>query len=155
MNRCSQFFSLFSSFQYTVDYYCRWLDSNRGPLYQLSHNHCPSSNFSNSKDPFLGSGCGRVDSAAVSDARAPGFESCHWQLLLNNYLPLNVYRKDGKKEKEGGNGPFLNRSVLTTSTCLGQLRLAKSYFFVTHSPKTVAPGKKLNFLQCNCSANCY
>ena len=54
-----------------------------------------------------GSGCGAVGRAVASDIRGPGFESSHWQLLLNIYLLLTVCRKDENKEKEAGNGPFL------------------------------------------------
>ena len=38
----------------------------------------------------MGSGCGTVDSVDAIDTRGPGFESCHRQLLLNNYLPTMV-----------------------------------------------------------------
>ena len=51
----------------------------------------------------LGSGCGTVDSAVISETRWTGFESNHQQLLL--YI-FNVYRKDETKEKEAGNDPF-------------------------------------------------
>ena len=53
-----------------------------------------------------GSGCGTVGRAVASNTRETGFESSHWQLLLNIYLLLTVCRKDGNKEKEAGNGPF-------------------------------------------------
>ena len=46
----------------------------------------------------------KVDSMVASDTQGPGFRSSHRQLLLNNYLLLNVCRKDGNKEKEAGNG---------------------------------------------------
>ena len=38
-----------------------------------------------SQSPILGCGCGTVGSAVASETRGPGFESSHWQLLLNNY----------------------------------------------------------------------
>ena len=47
----------------------------------------------------------------TSDTRGPGFESSHWQLLLNIYLLLTVCRKDENKEKEAGNGPFFKKTV--------------------------------------------
>ena len=50
----------------------------------------------------MGHGCGAVGRAVASDTRGPGFESSHWQLLLNIYY----CRKDENKEKEAGNGPF-------------------------------------------------
>ena len=41
--------------------------------------------------------CGKVGSAVASDTIEPGFESCHRQFLLNNYLLLTVNRKDKNK----------------------------------------------------------
>ena len=58
---------------------------------------------------MLGSCCGAVGRAVASNIRGPGFESSHWQLLLNIYLLLTVCRKDENKEKEAGNGPFLKK----------------------------------------------
>ena len=40
-----------------------------------------------------------------------GFESSHWQLLLNIYLLLTVCRKDENKEKGAGNGPFFKKQM--------------------------------------------
>ena len=54
----------------------------------------------------MGSGCGAFGRVVASNTRGPGFESSHWQLLLNIYLLLTVCRKDENKEKEAGNGPF-------------------------------------------------
>ena len=42
----------------------------------------------------------------ASNNRGPGFESSHWQLLLNNYSPLTVSTKDENNEKEEGYGPL-------------------------------------------------
>ena len=53
----------------------------------------------------VGSGCGAVGRAVASKTRGPGFESSHWQLLLNIYLLLTV-EKTKNKEKEAENGPF-------------------------------------------------
>ena len=53
----------------------------------------------------MGSGCGAVGRAVAYDTRGPGFESSHWQLLLNIYLLLTVCRRDENKRKEAGNGP--------------------------------------------------
>ena len=49
---------------------------------------------------YWGSSCGAVGRAIASNTRGPGFESSHWQLLLNNYLLLTVCRKDENKEKK-------------------------------------------------------
>ena len=46
------------------------------------------------------SDCGTVNSAVTSDSKGPMFESCHRQLLLNNYLMSTVCRKDENKVKE-------------------------------------------------------
>ena len=54
----------------------------------------------------LGQCCGAVGKAVASYTRGLGFESSHWQLLLNIYLLLTVGRKDENKEKEAENGPF-------------------------------------------------
>ena len=47
----------------------------------------------------MDSGCGTADSTFGSATRGPGFESSHWQLLLNNYQLLTVGRQDENKEK--------------------------------------------------------
>ena len=62
---------------------------------------------------MLGSGCGAVGRAVASDTRGPGFESSHWQLLLNIYY----CRKDENKEKEAGNGPF-KKTTINVSKCI-------------------------------------
>ena len=54
----------------------------------------------------LGSGCGAVGRAVAFDTRGPGFDSSHWQLLLNIYLLLTVCRKDENKEKRSGMAHF-------------------------------------------------
>ena len=54
----------------------------------------------------LGSGCGAVGRAVAYNTRGPGFESSHWQLLLNIYLLLTVCRKDENKEKRSGMAHF-------------------------------------------------
>ena len=51
---------------------------------------------------YWGSSCGAVGRAIASNTRGPGFESSHWQLLLNNYLLLTVCRKDENKENRPG-----------------------------------------------------
>ena len=50
--------------------------------------------------------------AVASDTRGPRFESSHRQLLLNIYLLLTVCRKDEKKEKEAGSGPFFKNDAI-------------------------------------------
>ena len=60
----------------------------------------------------LGSGCGSVGRGVASDTRGPRFESSHWQIfiyILNICLVSTVFLKDKNKEKEAGNGPFLNK----------------------------------------------
>ena len=57
---------------------------------------------------LLGSGCGSVGKAVVSDTRGPRFESSHrrtfyWTLLIQ------LCRKDENKEKEAGNAPFFSK----------------------------------------------
>ena len=49
-------------------------------------------------------------SAVASNTRGPGFESSHWQLLLNNYLLLTVCRKD--EIKRGRERPIFLKKVL-------------------------------------------
>ena len=39
--------------------------------------------YQDTKFDIRGSGCGADDSTVASDSRGPGFESRHWQLLLN------------------------------------------------------------------------
>ena len=53
-----------------------------------------------------GSGFSTVDSVVACNTREPGFESCHQQLLLNNYFLLTVCRENETKEKEAGNAPL-------------------------------------------------
>ena len=53
-----------------------------------------------------GSGCGAVVRAVASDTRGHGFESSHWQLLLNIYLLVIVCRKDENKRKRGWEWPI-------------------------------------------------
>ena len=65
----------------------------------------------------LGSGCGAVGRAAAYDTRGPGFESSHWQLLLNIYLLLTVCRKDENKEKRSGMAHFKKKEI-TIVNCL-------------------------------------
>ena len=55
---------------------------------------------------YLGSSFGAVGRAVSSDTRGHGFESSHWQLILNNYLLLTVCRKDENKENRPGMGHF-------------------------------------------------
>ena len=74
----------------------------------------PTSHLSLTINYFLclGSGCGAVGRAVASNTRGPGFESSHWQLLLNIYLLLTVCRKDENKEKEAENGPFFQKKKI-------------------------------------------
>ena len=58
----------------------------------------------------MGSGCGAVGRAVASNTRGPGFESSHWQLLLNIYLLLTVCRKDENKEKRGREWPIFKKT---------------------------------------------
>ena len=53
-----------------------------------------------------GSGCGAVGRVVASNTGGPGFESSHWQLLVNIYLLLPVCRKDENKEKMPGMAHF-------------------------------------------------
>ena len=53
------------------------------------------------------SGCGSVGKAVASDTRGLPFKSNHQQKFINIEHLFSVYWKDGIKEKEAGNGPFL------------------------------------------------
>ena len=72
----------------------------------------PTSHLSLTINYFLclGSGCGAVGRAVASDTRGPGFESSHWQLLLNIYLLLTVWRKDENKRKRGQEWPIFKKN---------------------------------------------
>ena len=61
-----------------------------------------------------GSGCGSVGRADTSDTRGLRFESSHRQkiYILNICLLSTVFRKDKKKKKRPGNGPFLKKKSL-------------------------------------------
>ena len=52
--------------------------------------------YSSQKQSKMGIGCGAVGRAVASETRVPGFESSHWQLLLNIYMLLTVCRNDKK-----------------------------------------------------------
>ena len=53
-----------------------------------------------------GSGGGSVGRAVASNSRGPWFKSSHWQKLYWTFT-VNCIWKDKNKEKEAGNGPFL------------------------------------------------
>ena len=65
------------------------------------------------EDVNKGSGCGAVGRAVAYDTRGPGFESTHWQLLLNIYLLLTVCRKDENKEKRSGMAHFFKKKKMS------------------------------------------
>ena len=75
----------------------------------------------------MGSGCGAVGRAVAYDTRGPGFESSHWQLLLNIYLLLTVCRKDENKRKEAGNGPSLKKTPSNEFVVHNTLTLSISF----------------------------
>ena len=58
-----------------------------------------------------GSGCGSVGRSFASKSRGPRFKSSHRQNLYRTFY-WQLYWKDGNKEKEAGNGPFLYKSPL-------------------------------------------
>ena len=64
------------------------------------------SSFDHFNNLCLGSGCGTVGRAVACNTRGPGFESSHWQLLLNIYFLLTVCRKDENKKKRGREWPI-------------------------------------------------
>ena len=55
---------------------------------------------------FVGSGCGSVGRAVASDSRGPRFKFGHQQNFIWN-IYCQLFWKDENKEKEAGNGPFL------------------------------------------------
>ena len=68
----------------------------------------------------MGIGCGAVGRAVASETRVPGFESSHWQFLLNIYLLLTVCRKDENKEKDAGTGHFLKKRKIKHPEAISQ-----------------------------------
>ena len=56
----------------------------------------------------MGSGCGSVGRAVVSNTKGPRFKSSHQKKIftLNICLLSTVFCKDENKEKEAGDGPF-------------------------------------------------
>ena len=56
-----------------------------------------------------------VGRAVASDTRGLGFESSHWQLLLNMYLLLTVCIKTKIKKKRPGMGHFFKKSSCVTA----------------------------------------
>ena len=59
----------------------------------------------------MGSGCGAVGRAVACDTRGPGFESSHWQLLLDIYLLLTVCKKT-KINKRGREWPIFKKILI-------------------------------------------
>ena len=53
----------------------------------------------------MGSGCGSVGRAVVSNSRGPQLESNHQQKFIPN-IYCQLYWKDENKEKDAENGPF-------------------------------------------------
>ena len=79
-----------------------------------------------------GSGCCAVGRAVATDTREPGFESSHWQPLLNIYLLLTVCRKI--KKKRPGMAHFLKQGGLDQPQPLFVSIQTDETFYSTQQP---------------------
>ena len=59
----------------------------------------------------MGSGWGSVGRTVASDAKGPQFESRQQQKFSMKIFSVNCW-KDENKDKEAGNGPFLQKNEL-------------------------------------------